>query len=416
MDTVMKERDLAGKLEANQGQPANQSQPASQGASAAELSPTSGFFFTSAYRSLSTQGCLTKVTESAFDGDKINGAFQQAVAAAFSDARAAGIKHPVLCGAIPFDKRQPSALFVPQQTAWFERDEAMAGATGKEGALPEIASKTELPDQPTFIQMVSDAVQAMNDGKLEKAVLSRLLEITTREPVEPQALMSRIVEQNPNGYHFHVPLEEGALIGASPELLLRKQGNKFYSNPLAGSARRESCPEKDGEVSRVLLDSGKDLYEHHIVTEGMRQVLASRSRSLDIPASPELLSTPTLWHLSTPINGEVLDSQENALSLACLLHPTPALCGSPTLAARELIDQLEPFDRGLFGGIVGWCDDRGNGEWVVTIRCGTVKGDQVRLFAGAGIVPDSSPESEWRETGVKLTTMLRAFGLAKQPV
>jgi isochorismate synthase len=140
-------------------------------------------------------------------------------------------------------------------------------------------------------------------------------------------------------------------------------------------------------------------------------VLKNRSRALDIPSSPELLSTATLWHLSTPINGEVQDAQENALSLACLLHPTPALCGTPTLVARDLIEQLEPFDRGLFGGIVGWCDDRGNGEWVVTIRCGTVSDDRVRLFAGAGIVPDSSPESEWRETGVKLNTMLRAFGL-----
>lgn len=145
--------------------------------------------------------------------------------------------------------------------------------------------------------------------------------------------------------------------------------------------------------------------------EGMRKVLAERSHSLQSPDSPELLSTPTLWHLSTPIKGEARDARENALSLACLLHPTPALCGSPTNIARDLIEQLEPFDRGLFGGIVGWSDDRGNGEWVVTIRCGTVVEDQVRLFAGAGIVPDSSPESEWHETGVKLNTMLRAFGL-----
>ncbi|OZT16958.1 chorismate-binding protein, partial [Serratia marcescens] len=98
-------------------------------------------------------------------------------------------------------------------------------------------------------------------------------------------------------------------------------------------------------------------------------------------------------------------------SLACLLHPTPALCGMPTAQAHALIGKLEPFDRGLFGGIVGWCDDEGNGEWVVTIRCGTVDGNRVRLFAGAGIVEDSSPESEWHETGTKLSTILRAFGI-----
>lgn len=399
MDTVMKERVLAD------------TQHVAESINLAELSPTSGFFFTSPFRSLSTEGCLTQVTEPAFDGDVMGGKFQQAMSAAFADARAAGVQHPILCGAIPFDKRQPSALFIPQKTHWFEREAAMAAVPQSESVLPEIVTKTELPVQDQFMQMVSDAVKAMNDGHLDKVVLSRLLEIKTHSAVERSALFNRVMAQNPNGYHFHVPLAQGALIGASPELLLRKSGNQFYSNPLAGSARRESCPQQDAEVSRVLLDSGKDLYEHQIVTEGMRQVLAGRSRQLNIPASPELLSTPTLWHLSTPINGQVLSQEENALSLACLLHPTPALCGSPTRVARDLIEKLEPFDRGLFGGIVGWCDDRGNGEWVVTIRCGTVMGDRVRLFAGAGIVPDSSPESEWHETGVKLNTMLRAFGL-----
>lgn len=110
--------------------------------------------------------------------------------------------------------------------------------------LPEIESKTELPAQNIFMQMVGDAVQAMNEGRLDKAVLSRLLEIKTRNPVSRDALMNRVVAQNPNGYHFHVPLEKGALIGASPELLLRKHGNQFYSNPLAGSARRESSPQR----------------------------------------------------------------------------------------------------------------------------------------------------------------------------
>ncbi|MDI5303632.1 chorismate-binding protein, partial [Salmonella enterica subsp. enterica serovar Anatum] len=96
---------------------------------------------------------------------------------------------------------------------------------------------------------------------------------------------------------------------------------------------------------------------------------------------------------------------------ACLLHPTPALSGFPHQVAKKLIAELEPFDRELFGGIVGWCDAEGNGEWVVTIRCAKLHGNQVRLFAGAGIVPASSPVGEWRETGVKLSTMLNVFGL-----
>lgn len=101
-----------------------------------------------------------------------------------------------------------------------------------------------------------------------------------------------------------------------------------------------------------------------------------------------------------------------ALQLACLIHPTPAVCGFPTERARRLIRFVEPFERGLFTGMVGWSDAEGNGEWVVTIRCGTVKGNLVRLFAGAGIVEASSPDSEWAEVQTKLGTMLRACGLS----
>ena len=104
------------------------------------------------------------------------------------------------------------------------------------------------------------------------------------------------------------------------------------------------------------------------------------------------------------------NSQENALTLACLLHPTPRWAVS-TSGRDPRCAELEPFDRELFGGIVGWCDSEGNGEWVVTIRCAKLRENQVRLFAGAGIVPASSPLGEWRETGVKLSTMLNVFGL-----
>ena len=159
-----------------------------------------------------------------------------------------------------------------------------------------------------------------------------------------------------------------------------------------------------------LLASGKDRHEHELVTQAMKSVLGPRSSQLSLPESPQLITTPTLWHLATPIAGTAL-AEENAMSLACLLHPTPALSGFPHQAAKRLIAELEPFDRQLFGGIVGWCDDEGNGEWVVTIRCARLQQRTLRLFAGAGIVPASSPLGEWRETGVKLTTMLNVFGL-----
>lgn len=371
-----------------------------------------GFLFTSPWKSLTTQGCFTTLNTPATAGDALTGDFQQQLQHHFASARKQGITHPILVGAIPFDVNQPSALFIPESYQTFNRTDLHAITSPPEASLPQVRRRTAVPDHDIFTDMVAQAVAATQRGDLDKVVLSRLMDITAEQPVDTAALMQRIVAQNPNSYHFHLPLPEGgSLVGASPELMIRKQGRDFSSCPLAGSARRDADPIRDQAAGQSLMHSDKDRHEHKLVTDAMRNTLQSRSRVLSVPEVPSLITTATLWHLATLIEGEVLDPRENALSLACLLHPTPALSGFPHQRAQQLIQQLEPFERQLFGGIVGWCDDQGNGEWVVTIRCGTVNGPRVRLFAGAGIVADSQPESEWRETGVKLDTMLRAFGL-----
>lgn len=371
-----------------------------------------GFLFTSPWQSLTTQGCFTTLTTPVKDGDLLTGDFQQQLQHHFASARKQGIAHPILVGAIPFDVSQPSVLFIPESYQTFNRADLKATVSPREQDLPQVRRRAAVPDHDIFTDMVAQAVAATQRGDLDKVVLSRLMDITAEQPVDTAALMQRIVAQNPNSYHFHLPLPDGgALVGASPELMIRKQGRDFSSCPLAGSARRDADPQRDQAAGESLMQSDKDRHEHKLVTDAMRATLQPRSRLLSVPEAPSLLTTATLWHLATRIDGEVLDPNENALSLACLLHPTPALSGFPHQRAQQLIQQLEPFERQLFGGIVGWCDDQGNGEWVVTIRCGTVNGPRVRLFAGAGIVADSQPESEWRETGVKLDTMLRAFGL-----
>jgi len=132
---------------------------------------------------------------------------------------------------------------------------------------------------------------------------------------------------------------------------------------------------------------------------------------LHVPERPSLTRTDTLWHLSTRIEGRLREPSISALQLACLLHPTPAVCGFPTEPARQLIAVLEPFERGFYSGMVGWCDAAGNGEWVIALRCGEIRGCLARLFAGAGIVETSTPQSEWREIQTKFGTMLRALGM-----
>ncbi|AST69637.1 isochorismate synthase EntC [Kosakonia cowanii] len=370
------------------------------------------FFFMSPYRSFTTSGCVARFSEPAAGGDAPDSAFQQKLAQAFADAKAQGIARPIMVGAIPFDTTQPSALFIPQRWQNFSRPEKQRAARYfNSGAMPNVKAQTAVPEQDLFMEMVANASARTATPEVDKVVLSRLIEIATDRPVDSGVLLERLIAQNPASFNFHVPLPDGgALLGASPELLLRKEGDHFSSLPLAGSARRQPDDMLDREAGNKLLASEKDRHEHELVTQAMKKVLQPRSRMLTLPSSPQLVNTPTLWHLATPIEGTAKEG-ENALTLACLLHPTPALSGFPHQIAKKIIAELEPFNRELFGGIVGWCDAEGNGEWVVTIRCARIRDNNVRLFAGAGIVPASSPLAEWRETGVKLTTMLNAFGL-----
>ncbi|MBA3114508.1 isochorismate synthase EntC [Salmonella enterica] len=372
------------------------------------------FFFMSPYRSFTTSGCFARYTEPAVSGDSPDSPFQQKLRQQFAAAKSQGIVNPILVGAIPFDTCQPSSLFIPLEWQLFSRQEKQRTAryfTDHQPVTVTVTARKAIPEQDAFEAMVARAAMLTATPDVDKVVLSRLIDITTDVAVDSGALLERLVAQNPVSYNFHVPLADGGvLLGASPELLLRKEGERFSSLPLAGSARRQPDDVLDREAGNRLLASQKDRHEHELVTQAMKQILRDRSTELQLPSSPQLITTPTLWHLGTPFEGKA-NAGENALTLACLLHPTPALSGFPHQVAKKLIAELEPFDRELFGGIVGWCDAEGNGEWVVTIRCAKLRGNQVRLFAGAGIVPASSPVGEWRETGVKLSTMLNVFGL-----
>ncbi|MFG0833877.1 isochorismate synthase MenF [Aeromonas bivalvium] len=328
--------------------------------------------------------------------------------AAMAAARAAGQANPLLIGAFAFDPAEPSCLYVPGQVERSERRQCEPGPQAANQAI----SVQSTPAAAEFQASVSAALDAFAQGRLAKVVLSRKLILTLHKPADPEQVLTRLMTQNPHAFHFSLPLDgTRRLLGASPELLLRVSGGEVFTHPLAGSARRASEPQQDEAVARDLLASHKDQHEHRLVIDEIRRVLTPHCRELAIPAHPSLMSTDTLWHLGTPIAGQLHGNDASVLSLACQLHPTPALCGYPTDLARQFIREQEPFRRALFSGIVGWCDSQGNGEWAVVIRCGVLDGHQVELFAGAGIVAGSDPAMEWAETGTKLGTMLKALGL-----
>lgn len=376
-----------------------------------------GYKFPPSYRfyspagGIEASGCFKAIDTPA---EGAGPSLERDVQQAFAEAQAAGLSNPVLVGVIPFDKQQPSSLFIPRHVSHLPPASPPTAICGF--ACGAARQCTEQPNQAGFQQAVTRALAALRNGFLDKAVLSRLLQLEFDEPPCAATIFQGLRQQNPEAYHFFADLPDGGvLIGASPELLLRKTGLRLETNPLAGSARRYADLAADEQSARDLLDSGKDQHEHRLVIQDMARQLRPLCRELEIPSAPSLISTAKLWHLSTRIEGELV-APTSALSLACQLHPTPALCGFPTAAAKQLIAELEPFDRGVFGGIVGWCDAAGNGEWAVVIRCGVIDERKVRLFAGAGLVSASCPESEWRETGTKLGTMLAAFGLDREAV
>ncbi|POG22335.1 isochorismate synthase [Aeromonas bestiarum] len=365
------------------------------------------FLFTSGQGTISAYDLGQPITTPASEWPLL----ERQIARALAAAEAAGQANPLLIGAFAFDPADASCLYVPGR---YERGERSPAAE-RAAEANQVISVQSTPAAAEFKTSVSSALDAFAQGHLAKVVLSRKLILTLHKPADPEQVLARLMSQNPHAFHFSLPLgQDRRLLGASPELLLRVSGGEVFTHPLAGSAKRGGEPAQDRQVARDLLASRKDQHEHRLVIDEIRRVLTPHCRELAIPANPTLMSTDTLWHLGTPIAGQLHPGQASVLSLACQLHPTPALCGYPTELARQFILEQEPFRRALFSGIVGWCDSQGNGEWAVVIRCGVLDGHQVELFAGAGIVAGSDPAMEWAETGTKLGTMLKALGLSPE--
>ncbi|MBP2474470.1 isochorismate synthase [Crossiella equi] len=364
----------------------------------------SSFFFSSPRGTQLAEGVADTVPSAAGPGEL--GALPARVAALLAERRPGS----VVVGAVPFDHNAPAALVVPETVR-------RAAPLTAEHALPELGMNVPeweirpVPEPAEYVRSVRAALDPLRSGELDKVVLARSLELTAPTTVDLGRLLNNLARRDPSGYTFAADLPGRTLVGASPELLLSRRGTSVVSNPLAGSAARSTDPEEDQRRAAALLVSPKDRHEHAVVVEAVAAALRPYCRTLDVPAEPSLVRTATMWHLSTRVTGELADERASALELAAALHPTPAVCGTPVRAARATIGELEPFDRGFYTGMVGWCDAAGDGEWVVTIRCAEADDHSLRLFAGAGIVADSSPEAELAETAAKFRTLLLAMGV-----
>lgn len=271
------------------------------------------------------------------------------------------------------------------------------------------AQLRERPDVAGYELAVAAAIERIHASELRKVVLARTIEVEAGRELDPRRLAHRLRAVNPDAYTFAAPVEGGVLVGASPELLVSRQGLVVRSNPLAGSAPRSGDPDEDRANAEALRASAKDREEHAIVVEAVVSTLRPFCEELTWDLEPVLLETPNVWHLSTRFVGRLTEPAPSVLDLALALHPTPAIAGTPTDAALAAIAELEPFDRGAYAGPVGWVDATGDGEWAIALRCALLDGSRATLYAGAGIVADSEPASEAEETDRKFRAFLDAL-------
>ncbi len=276
----------------------------------------------------------------------------------------------------------------------------------------------EFPTPAVYADMVRAVLDKIEAGVVRKVVIGRCLDVISDPPLEPAEIIDRLLVTRPGRYVFSVPLTDALddgplLVGASPELLVSREGDLIRCTPLAGSVPRSADPDEDARRAASLEASEKDLAEHAFVVDAIVHALKEVCVDVEPPTGPTLLATDTVWHLASPITArlEDPDTGPSALRLAQMLHPTPAVGGVPAKAAAEAIADLEGDLRDYFAGCVGWVDGSGDGVFAITIRAAVIDGARMRLFAGAGIVAGSDPDSEVRETGAKLETMTKVSGL-----
>ncbi|TYK44952.1 isochorismate synthase [Actinomadura decatromicini] len=322
---------------------------------------------------------------------------------------------PVAFGSFGFDPKSPdSVLIVPRRVlgrrngvAWLTTigddaeplthttpPAAPTGLAWSQGALPEHAWK----------DAVAAAVARIRDGRLGKVVLARDVTARAAAPIDARVLLRRLADRFPACYAFSC----AGLVGATPELLIRRTGGDIESLVLAGTTARGAGPADDRARAARLFASAKDREEHRYAADMVRDALAPLCAELTVPDEPELLTLPNLTHLASPVRGR-LAADRSVLDVVAALHPTPAVAGTPTGTALDLIRELEGMDRGRYAGPVGWVDARGDGEWGIALRCAEIDGTRARLFAGCGIVADSDPDAELAEARTKLRPMQYAL-------
>ena len=327
---------------------------------------------------------------------------------------------PLLFASFAFDSTSPSVLVIPEIVlgqkngkSWItwigDKNQPGLEKISNSSISGEITWQDAAKDEEVWRQQVTKAITAIKDGLVEKVVLARDLTATSTKEIDARTLLQRLEIEYPSTWLFLV----NGLVGATPELLVRLSKSLVTSRVLAGTIRKSGNEDRDLALAASLAKSSKDLEEHEYAVKSVADGLAPFCSSTNVPESPFVLHLANVMHLATDVTGVLNSSarQADIFTLIEQLHPSAAVCGTPTEVAKKYISQLEQMDRGRYSGPVGWIDAQGDGEIAIALRCGLLSEDRksIRIFAGCGIVADSNPEKEFAESQSKLIPMRTAL-------
>ncbi|HUF97298.1 MAG TPA: isochorismate synthase [Ilumatobacter sp.] len=348
------------------------------------------------------------------------------------DDRVGGTPGPIALGSIPFLPGAAAELLVPRvvvgkgadgrrwittigdphtHTGTDPQTESGTDADIVSGVDPDAtaASYTIRPgiEVDRYLSAVEQARDAVRAGRLDKAVIARPIFVESDQPIDIHAVLKRLKATFGSSYRFSID----GFIGASPELLVGVDGDVVSAHPLAGTTRTTGDPVLDAQLAAELQSSDKNQIEHRAAIEMVRDTLLPFCSYLDWAPEPSIVKVANVQHLGSMAEGRLSKPTPTVIELVRALQPTPAVGGYPRDEALALIADIEGFDRGRYGGAVGWVDGAGNGTWAVALRCAELSADRrtARLVAGGGIVAASEPLAELAETQAKFQAMLSAI-------
>ncbi|MBM3722605.1 MAG: isochorismate synthase [Actinobacteria bacterium] len=325
---------------------------------------------------------------------------------------------PILFTSFSFDPTEESQLIIPKVVIGQRNGKSWITWIG-DNPQPQLQSESQArtslnlnwsgSNGDVWQERVVRAIEKIKDGKLEKVVLARFTTATSDSPIESRSLLKYLSNEYPSTWIF----SNTGLVGATPELLVRLSKSLITSRILAGTIRKTGDDQRDLALAGSLARSSKDLEEHEYAVSSVAEALAPFCSSMNVPESPFVLHLSNVMHLATDVTGVLSDhsTPSDIFELAARLHPSAAVCGTPTEVAKRTIDEIEGISRGRYAGPVGWIDAKGDGELGIALRCGQISNDKksIRIFAGCGIVAGSDPEREYAESQAKLLPMRSAL-------